>query len=212
MCESDQIFDVFDSGTMNTLCWGPDPQYKDLVVLQDLIKVELYSQKYFFFFCLQVMSVAVLMETLWGWHWESPHPSSSFLTLPHPSSRWKLHTCFLSVRKTSPPPRPPPKDQWNMESSLFWGKKLSLLRFKASESSTPSCSGSAGLSPQQCALYCFHWVENSFCFYIWLRLHSSQSKVSVFKSNCTQVLSFPCFKGCVIKCCLSPLSHYIHIT
>lgn len=42
--------------------------------------------------------------------------SSPFL----PPSR--LHRCFRVVRKTSPPPLLPPKDQSNMESSLCWGK------------------------------------------------------------------------------------------
>lgn len=47
---------------------------------------------------------------------ESPPPPPPF---PPP---WRLHRCFRLVRKTSPPPQLPPKDQSNMESSLCWGK------------------------------------------------------------------------------------------
>lgn len=52
--------------------------------------------------------------------------------LTFPSPIWKLHRCFLSVRKTSPPPPLPPRDQWNMESSLCWGKMLTEELFYGS--------------------------------------------------------------------------------
>lgn len=34
--------------------------------------------------CLQVKWVPALMEALWGWQRERPHPSSPLLTRPHP--------------------------------------------------------------------------------------------------------------------------------
>lgn len=78
--------------------------------------------------------------------------SSSFLTASSP--RRRLHRCFRWVRKISPPPLLPAKDQSNMESSLCWGKMFT--KTKTSETSRWSVKGFtcfSSLTTHLCGLY-----------------------------------------------------------